>query len=156
MRRASRGAASARLVLLVVGVAVAAAAVAAAATALVASRGGSPGPSATAAPRPSAAPSRTAGPRVLDQPITAGAEEIMKAILAYEADHGAPPPAAAVRPEGDLRAYLRPWPLNAYDGKAMRPGNGPGGYTYAVAGNDFSLVIHLQDGRAVPVPSPSP
>jgi hypothetical protein len=146
MRRASRGAASARLVLLVAGVA--AVAVAAAATALVVSHDGSSGPSAP--------PSRTAGPRVLDQPITAAAEEVMKAILAYQADHGAPPPVAAVRPSGALRAYLHPWPLNAYDGRAMRPGAGPGGYTYTVAGNDFSLVIHLQDGRAVPVPSPSP
>jgi hypothetical protein len=96
-----------------------------------------------------ATPSGLAG-RTIEEGIRA----LELGIEAYRLDKGTYPPAAEVRPDGALRAYVDGWPVDPMTDKLMTPGMRPGDYTYTLrdAGGGYTLAGLLPDGSQFVVP----
>jgi hypothetical protein len=81
--------------------------------------------------------------------VKEGIHGLQVAVQSWMVDHGdKAPPVDEVRPGGGLEDYIDQWPVNAYTGAPMGPGDAPGDYTYERldAGRGFRLSGHLEGG----------
>jgi hypothetical protein len=86
--------------------------------------------------------------------IEEGIRALQLGIEAYRLDKGSYPPAAEVRPDGSLRAYVDGWPVDPLTNKLMTPGLRPGDYTYTQGqtGGSYTLAGPLPGGSQFVVP----
>jgi len=100
-------------------------------------------------------PSSSAEEAAMDAAVKEGIHSIQVGIQSWAVDHkDTYPTPETVAPDGKMATYLDKWPTNTFTGEPMRPGAGPGDYTYTVPPDRESFVLsgHLAGGGDFTVP----
>lgn len=106
----------------------------------------SPSPSPSITP-PSGAATATQDPGA-DLQLKEGVHAILVGLQSWAVSRATPQYPAHATAAVLSKSMVDPWPVNPFTGTGMRPGSGPGDYTYKVAANreSCSVTVRLSDG----------
>ena len=110
----------------------------------------SPSPTVTPSSSPSASPSAGTDQQVIDAIV-----KLQTGVITWATNNNNFYPAPAdVSQAGGVAAYVNPWPTNPYSGQPMKPGTGPGDYTYEQlnGGAGYKLTGYVSNGLTYVVP----
>jgi hypothetical protein len=117
----------------------------------------SPSPSASPSLSPSSSPSVSPSPTQsgTDQQVIDGINRIQAGVMTWSANNNnLYPQPGDVNASGGVAQYVNPWPTNPYTGQPMKPGTGPGEYTYQQlnGGAGYQITGYVSGGLTYTVP----
>lgn len=117
----------------------------------------SPSPTVAPTPTPTISPtgSPSPSPTAADQQVKTGIQRIQVGVITWATNNNnLYPDPAEVTEAGGIATYVDPWPVNPYTGDSMKPGTGPGEYTYEQlnGGAGYRLTGYIADGLTYTVP----
>jgi len=117
----------------------------------------SPSPTQTPTTTPTSSPTSSPSPSAStdDQQVMSGIQKIQVGVITWATNNNNLYPGPAdVTESGGIATYVDPWPINPYTGESMKPGTGPGEYTYEQlnGGAGYRLTGYIANGLTYTVP----